>query len=63
MGRTDKQRLKAQILNIDQRKVKLSQVQLAKAKIESFDTKSISEISIALGLFFNFVSDCVGSVI
>ena len=56
MGRTDKERLKAQILNIDPRKVQLHQVQEAKAEIEQFDVKAISEISLALGLFYVFVS-------
>jgi len=56
MGRTDKERLKAQILNIDPRKIRLHQVQDAKAEIEQFDVKTISEISLGLGLFFVFVS-------
>ena len=56
MGRTDKERLKSQILSIDPRKVLAPQVQMAKTEIGSFDVKSISDISLALGLFYVFVS-------
>ena len=55
MGRTDRERLKTQILNIDPRKVKLNRVEEAKAEIEEFDVKTIAAISLALGLFYIFV--------
>jgi len=57
MGRTDNEKLKTLFSIVDPLKVQLHQVNAAKAEIEQFDAKAISDISFALGQFFNFVSD------